>query len=118
MIAKPAQRIHRSFLNRFTGPDVTIQEFENQLKQHTRIKFASKILATLKFVENHESYTGTIGICWCQDGRHFLCNSKILGNFLSLKSNSINTNFREHGFTICQHSQAESRGEKFVWFEI
>ena len=106
MIAKPAQRIHRSFLNRFTGPDVTIQEFENQLKQHTRIKFASKILATLKFVENHESYTGTIGICWCQDGRHFLCNSKILGNFLSLKSNSINTNFREHGFTICQHSQA------------
>lgn len=72
------------------------------------MKFVSKLLLCLRYVDNHLGDAGAIGVIWCQDGVHFLCNSKILGSFLELKSNSINTNFREHGFQICPYTSAQS----------
>jgi hypothetical protein len=42
----------------------------------------------------------TVGIAWCADGRHFIAKPRILGAYLGLMPNSINTNFRDHGFVI------------------
>lgn len=92
-------------LEKMTSTEVTVEDFQSLMSRQTRIKFAAKILATLTFVEKHQNTAGTVGVSWCKDGRHFICNAKILGNFLALKSNSINTNFREHGFRICEYNQ-------------
>lgn len=70
----------------------------------SRLKFVRRIVHILNFVSAHPETVTTLGAAWCRDGKHFVVNSKILGIFLNLKSNSINTNFRDHGFQIvtCQ----------------
>lgn len=77
---------------------------EKSLNQNTnnrnKPKFCVKILRLLKETLNDEKKIPDIGLSWCEDGTHFVCNSQILGNYLNLKSNSINTNFRAHSFQI------------------
>lgn len=63
-------------------------------------KFCVKILRLLQESLRDEKKIPEIGLAWCEDGNHFICNSQILGNHLKLKSNSINTNFRAHSFQI------------------
>jgi hypothetical protein len=73
----------------------------------SRVKFATKIFHALTFVKAHATDVVTVGVCWCADGIHFLCNSAILACFLDLRANSINTNFRDHGFEITRLSKVE-----------
>lgn len=63
-------------------------------------KFCVKILRLLQETLKDEKKIPEIGLAWCEDGTHFVCNSQILGSYLKLKSNSINTNFRAHSFQI------------------
>jgi hypothetical protein len=65
-----------------------------------RIKFSVKLLHVLNYTSQNRELIPETGAVWCADGIHFLVHSKILGNFLGLKSNTINTNFRDHGFKI------------------
>jgi hypothetical protein len=76
-----------------------------------RVKFAVKVLHILQYTQQHPDSRDQLGAAWCRDGRHFIVNSKILGNFLNLKSNTINTNFRDHGFQIMSCNQTELAGE-------
>jgi hypothetical protein len=48
----------------------------------------------------YPNQTATIGIRWCGDGRSFVSHSRILADTLQLKQNSLNRNFRDHGFVI------------------
>ncbi|EAX88515.1 hypothetical protein TVAG_428240 [Trichomonas vaginalis G3] len=69
-------------------------------EQIKRIKFTVKIIALLRYTLKHPEHIKTIGIGWFPDGKTIVSNAKILGNFLGLRSNSINTNFRAHNFQI------------------
>lgn len=74
-----------------------------------RLKFVTRVVHILNFVYAHPETVTQLGAGWCRDGRHFVANSKTLGSFLGLKSNSINTNFRDHGFQImtCQRTELQ-----------
>jgi hypothetical protein len=63
-------------------------------------KFCVKLIRVLRYTASHPGEVGAIGCGWHKDRIHFICNSQILGNFLKLKPNSINTNLRDHGFVI------------------
>jgi hypothetical protein len=65
-----------------------------------RIKFTVKLLQALQLTARHPTLVPSTGIAWCSDGRHFVSHPRILSVALNLKQNSINTNFREHGFEI------------------
>jgi hypothetical protein len=67
----------------------------------SRVKFAVKLLKALERTSTDPELIPQVGIAWCSDGRHFIANPRILGGYLGLKPNSINANFRDHGFTIC-----------------
>ncbi|OHT06052.1 hypothetical protein TRFO_05698 [Tritrichomonas foetus] len=81
----------------------TFQELQSQLgsfSKGSKKKFVVKVFICLQFVEKNPEFLEKIGTKWCTDGCHFVTNSIILGKFLNLKSNSVNTNFREYGFPI------------------
>jgi hypothetical protein len=63
-------------------------------------KFCVKLIRTLRYSFSHPEEIGDIGCGWSSDQTHFICNSQILGGFLKLKANSVNTNLRDHGFVI------------------
>lgn len=69
-------------------------------KNHNKIKFCVRILQLLNETLLDNTKIKNIGLAWCEDGFHFICNSQILGNYINLKANSINTNFRAHSFQI------------------
>jgi hypothetical protein len=76
-------------------------------EQPSRVKFATKLFHVLAFSRNHPASVQVLGASWCKDGVHFVCHSGILALFLGLKANSINTNFRDHGFGIVRFSIPE-----------
>lgn len=63
-----------------------------------KLKFSVKILRILQFAQSSPKDIQFLGAAWCMDGKHFITHSQILGKFLGLKSNTINTNFRSHCF--------------------
>ena len=65
-----------------------------------RVRFVTKIFRALSYTREHPEEISQVGAAWCADGVHFVSNSTILAQFLNLKPNSINTNFRDHGFVI------------------
>ena len=65
-----------------------------------RVRFVTKIFRALSYTREHPDEISQVGAAWCSDGVHFVSNSAILAQFLNLKPNSINTNFRDHGFVI------------------
>ncbi|OHT08134.1 hypothetical protein TRFO_23507 [Tritrichomonas foetus] len=73
---------------------------QNNANSRGKQKFCVKILQLLRITLNDEKKIPEIGLAWCDDGFHFICNSQILGKYLNLKANSINTNFRAHSFQI------------------
>lgn len=64
-----------------------------------KLPFRIKIWHLLEYSKTHPADIPRIGIFW-HDDCHFICNAKIVGNFLNLKDNSMNTNLRECGFNI------------------
>ena len=75
-------------------------ENNQNAKNHNKTKFCVRVLQLLNETLVDHSKIKDIGLAWCQDGVHFICNSQILGNYINLKANSINTNFRAHSFQI------------------
>ena len=65
-----------------------------------KLLFCDKLFMCLSFVEKHPEYYDKVGLFWCRDDRSFACQSKILGAFLNIKPNTINTNLRSHGFKL------------------
>lgn len=65
-----------------------------------KLKFSVKIIRILQFAKSSPNDIQFLGAAWCNDGRHFITHSQILGKFLGLKSNTINTNFRSHCFVM------------------
>ena len=60
--------------------------------------FVVKIFKLLKIVIYNRTPIEQVGCCWCKDGEHFICNSRILGKCMNLKPNSINKNFKLYSF--------------------
>ncbi|OHT07357.1 hypothetical protein TRFO_24436 [Tritrichomonas foetus] len=67
-------------------------------KPNPNLKFCRKLWFALKKTQENPALIPIIGLAWAFHGRSFIANSEILGNYLNLKSNSINTNFRQHYF--------------------
>ena len=85
---------------------MTFEVFRKSLLefQDGKIKFAVKVWRTLQFVREHPECAGMCGAMWLGDGPKFVTNAAILGSFLDIKPNSVNTNFRLLGFEI-EHSK-------------
>ncbi|KAH0795393.1 hypothetical protein GPJ56_000606 [Histomonas meleagridis] len=80
-----------------------IQKIRTQIfgeKPDPKMKFAVKVWRILQYTSNSPEDVGIVGASWCKDGVHFIAHTQILANFLALKPNSINTNFRKHYFKI------------------
>jgi hypothetical protein len=65
-----------------------------------RTRFCIKLLQNLNYTKAHPQDYGEVGVMSVIDGKTFFANTAIFGEFLRLQTNSINTNFREHGFSI------------------
>jgi hypothetical protein len=77
------------------------------LQTNPKMPFIVKVLSVLQFEETHRELANVVGAFWCDRPGSFVANSRILGAFLQAKANTINANFRQHGFT----------NPKFVSFE-
>lgn len=75
-----------------------LKEFVRRKKPF--VKFMLKIYYCLEFTRNHPDTIEEIGIAWWIDKRHFIANTVVLSNFLNLRPNSLNTDFRQHHFEI------------------
>jgi hypothetical protein len=62
--------------------------------------FWVKLLHILKHTNEHPGDHPKLGTTWAMDGRSLFAYSKIVEDFLRIRTNSINTNFRDHGFEI------------------
>jgi hypothetical protein len=84
----------------------TVEELQSQLCDNasTRMKFSVKVFHVLQFTHKLPEHTDECGACWLPDGVRFISNSLVLGSILGIKSNTINTNFRSHGFQIVPKS--------------
>ena len=81
----------------------TVEQLKEYLNSDTstrRMKFAVRVFYVLQRTKQHPDEMMKTGAIWCHDGIHFICNSQLLGEFLLIKPNTINTNFRSHSFTI------------------
>ena len=76
-----------------------IDEMREDVSPLKKLPFKTRIFRILKYTEFHPEDRIKIGIFW-DDDKYFMCNSKILGDFLGIKDNSMNTNLRESGFQI------------------
>lgn len=72
-------------------------------KEH-KMKQTHIVLLCLKFVEEHPEAVSIVGCCWDSDNT-FMINSSIFGKFIERDPNTINRNFRSHGFTQNKSSQ-------------
>ena len=63
-------------------------ENNQNAKNHNKTKFCVRVLQLLNETLVDHSKIKDIGLAWCQDGVHFICNSQILGNYINLKANS------------------------------
>ena len=78
--------------------------FHSDLGQK-RTRFSVKVFYVLSYSSKHPEEASTLGAFWCDDGVHFYCNAKVMGVFLGIKPNSVNTNFRLCGFVISNNSR-------------
>lgn len=83
------------------------------LLKSTNKQWPLKLILCLIFVREHPSETvvNHIGLHWI-DNRVFICNSSIFASFLGRKANTLNLNFRDHGFAkalnyrdVCRESR-------------
>jgi hypothetical protein len=80
-----------------------IQDLQRELSDtRPKLPFMVKVLRALHFEKDHPDSANVIGTFWTDDTGSFVTNAKILSEFLQVKPNSINANFREHGFTTPQ----------------
>lgn len=92
---------------------ISLKQFHDILNQSngSKIKFAVKVFLCLQYTSFFPQSIETIGAFWCKDKQHFIVNASILGDFIGIKSNSINTNFRDHSFIIVSQTRQELEKE-------
>lgn len=74
---------------------VSVRELRSNI---CNLKFCEKLLVLLKFTRDDLENISQVGIAWCRDELHFICNTNILALFLNIKTNSLNKNLRHFGF--------------------
>jgi hypothetical protein len=93
--------------------DGRVDAFTRELEApRPKLTFIVKLHKILTFTSQSPATICSIGLTWTSDNESIVSNSKILGQFLNLRANSVNTNFREHGF---QHPEV-MRSEKLIWY--
>ena len=93
---------------------LSLHDFRESLNKDPndqKVKFMVKILRCLKYVNLHPEYIEIIGISWSKNANSFISNSKIIGEFLGIKSNTINTNYRSHGLISVDCSSSDISAE-------
>ena len=86
----------------------TPEQLKDFLTINQKMKFTVKLFKILEFTWLHREYATECGAFWCEDKEHFISHALILGKFLGIKANSINTNFRMLGFRIVQSNYEEN----------
>jgi hypothetical protein len=79
--------------------DALLRFRKELLTTRPKLSFAVRLQRVLEFTKQFPEAAAQVGVIWTEDNRTFLSYSKILAQFLSVAPNSINTNFREHGFS-------------------
>jgi hypothetical protein len=84
---------------------------EDKICNHTR--FVQKMADYLRMVRDNPEQAKTVGLAWFHDScrTHFAANSAIFASTLGIKKNSVNRNFRDHGFRIALHDM-QNHAEK------
>lgn len=77
----------------------------------SKLKFAAKLFIILDFTNHNPLLVNITGTTWLKDGVRFITNSQIFGQFINLRPNSVNANFRSHFFKILHCSSAQIRKE-------
>jgi hypothetical protein len=70
-----------------------------------RSSFCVKLLSSLNHTKEHPEDGGWVGTMWSADGETVFVHSRIFGQFLGVRTNTINRNFRNHGFVIVANGQ-------------
>lgn len=83
-----------------------LRTFLHKEKEGMEARFVVKVFYILKLTRN-EADANITGLIWAPDKMHFYTNSRLLGLYLSIKPNSINTNFRLYGFKLVPVNQRE-----------
>lgn len=84
----------------------------NELKRkvtdrNNKMKLIHTAWLCLKYVEDHPAEKCEIGIFWLNE-KEFMLNSSIFGSFTNIKPNTMNRNFRTHGFS-CKKTTSSIR---------
>jgi hypothetical protein len=78
--------------------DPEVQAFgESLCETRPKLTFIVNLRRFLIFVMDHLHTAGVIGAFWLLTERLLISHSEILGQFLKIRANSINANFRENG---------------------
>ena len=93
-----------------------LKNYMTKDKYGSKLKFAVKLFLTLNFTSHNQDMINQTGACWLSDGVRFMANSQIFADFINLKSNSVNANFRMHFFKIHNSSHFDALKE-FPWIK-
>lgn len=78
--------------------NTSLEEFRLKVtNKDNKLKLIHTVWLCLDFVEHNPSFKFDIGIFW-HDDSHFMINTYLFGLFVNRKPNTINRNFRSHGF--------------------
>ncbi|OHS98175.1 hypothetical protein TRFO_09032 [Tritrichomonas foetus] len=89
-----------------------LEQFRNYINgNEDRMKMIHIVWHCLKLTSKYPQLTKDVGAFWTSDNC-FIFNSTIFGKFTNRKPNTINRNFREHGF-LFEKSTAPRRAEIF-----
>lgn len=90
--------------------NICLEELKRKVADKSnKMKLVHIVWMCLKFVELHPEAISDIGIFWI-DGKNFLLNSIIFCEFINQKPNTINRNFRNHGFG-CEKTKFSMRAQ-------
>ena len=74
-----------------------IDELKQKVCSNYKMKLIHIVWICLQYIQKHPHDISNVGIFWFDDS-HFMINSLIFGKFTNRKPNTINRNFRTHGF--------------------
>ncbi|KAK8887872.1 hypothetical protein M9Y10_038931 [Tritrichomonas musculus] len=88
-----------------------LRQYVNKDPIGSKLKFAAKLFIILDFTNQNPLSVNVTGTTWLSDGIRFITNSQIFGQFINLRPNSVNANFRSHFFKILHGSSSQIRKE-------
>ncbi|KAK8867166.1 hypothetical protein M9Y10_010142 [Tritrichomonas musculus] len=79
-----------------------------------KLKLRTILIVCLNYIDSHPEDIIHVGVCWYDD-YHIIINTRIFGNLIKRKPNSINKNFRDNYFK-CIRTTSSMRNKKFLSF--